>query len=202
MKKALVVTAHPDDGELGAGGLILKLKKQGLIVHYLVFVDHGFAQKEKIFAEFDKACRLLGVKERWYNFPIHKLPDHSHEVRDELIKVEEELRPNLVLIPSINDTHQDHLTVAWESIRTFRNKETVLSYELLRHGSGLFKPNVFVDVENVLDKKIEVLKCHTTEYWRNYYTEEVFRSTARVRGVQVGIKYAEAFEAVKIFWEM
>lgn len=202
MKRLLVVAAHPDDGELGAAGLILNLKKVGWTVNYAVFAGTGYDDQKKLMRELEQACKLMEINEKTiYTYPKHKLPDHYHKIRADLTDLEQTFKPNLVLIPSLNDTHQDHITVATESMRTFRNKETILSYEILRHGSYLFKPNVFVDIEQIIHQKVEVLKCYKTQLaHRRYFSEAVFRSIARMRGAQVGIDYAEAFEAVKIFW--
>ena len=206
MKKALLVAGHPDDIELGASGLVLKLKEQGWSLSYVVFsqceTDSGLGfTKEEIMSEFDSACELMGVEEKIVNnFPNTRLPSYSYEIRSILGKIAERLHPDLVLIPSVNDPHQDHSTVAWESIRTFRTQETILGYELHRHGSYLFNPNVFVDISKYLEEKIKILMCYKSQLKRPYFSEDVFRSIARMRGSQVGIDYAEAFEAVKIFY--
>lgn len=203
MKNVLMVAAHPDDVELGAAGLALLLKRSGWVLHYVVLAGVGYPKAEELMSELARSCELMGVKDQLVcDFPNTQLPDHSHEIRNVLVRLEENIRPGLVLIPSVNDTHQDHVAVASESVRTFRHRETILSYEIHRHGSYVFKPNVFVDIESVLEEKLEVLASYKTQLHRAYFNEDVFRSIARVRGTQVGIEYAEAFEAVKVFYDV
>lgn len=200
MKVALAVGAHPDDIELGAAGLLLKLREQGWDLYYVAIAGTNYEQTEVLLSELDQTCKLMRIKEKVVmSIPNTRLPDHTHQIRDKLGELAGRLRPGLVLIPSVRDTHQDHAVVALESIRTFRSKETILSYELHRHGSYLFSPNVFVDIEDVIERKLEILSCYKTQLKRAYFTEDVFRSMAIMRGAQVGIGYAEAFEAVKVF---
>lgn len=200
MKNVLMAAAHPDDVELGAAGLALKLSRVGWDLYYVVFAGVGYSKVENLLSEFSQSCRLLGVKERIVcNFPNTRLPDNSHEVRDTLVRLKERIHPSLVLIPSVCDTHQDHATVALESVRTFRGEETVLSYEIHRHGSHTFKPNVFTDIGAVFDDKLEVLASYKSQLWRAFFDEKVFRAIARMRGAQIGIEYAEVFEGVKVF---
>lgn len=205
-KRALLIGAHPDDVELGAAGLALKLRKAGGKLYYVAFskceADSGLDfTGEQITRELNEACKVMDVADVFIlNYPNTRLPEYAREIRSFLGELQRSIHPDLVLIPSLSDPHQDHKTVAEESLRTFRTRETILSYELHRHGSYRFQPNVFADITSVIDEKVRVLNCYQSQLKRPYFSEDIFRSIARMRGAQVGIYYAEAFEAVKIFY--
>ena len=137
-KNVYVLAPHTDDGELGAGGFISKLIEEGANVYYFAFstaeksVPDGFAD-DILSVEVKKATSKLGIKKEnviIYNYEVGKLNYARQEILEDLINHRKKLRPDLVLMPSLNDIHQDHSTIAQEGLRAFKNT-TVLGYELI-----------------------------------------------------------------------
>lgn len=203
-RKVLLVSAHADDAFMGAGGFAFKLKGEGAELYHVVFTlsekDNGVGfTADELKGELDHSNILLNVKfAKVCRLPVHFLHVHGHTVRKTLEQIRGGFTPDLVLMPSLTDAHQDHKAVAKETIRVFRGKETVLSYELLRNSVSAFKPTVFVDISSTLAEKLAVITCFKTQVKRPYMNPENFKALATIRGAQIGVKYAEAFEAVKM----
>lgn len=205
-KKILALGAHPDDIEMGCAGLIAKSVDMGAEVYTAVMskCDDQFTEDKKgaLVQEYCSSANVLGVSKTFlYDFPNKELPEHRIEIMDIFNAMQKELSPDLVLIPFLNDPHQDHRAVATSAIRTFRSTETILQYEILRHGSHTFTPTLFVDISDYLDKKLEALGCYKTQFERRaYFDNESFIALARTRGAQSGYDYAEGFVIYKMFW--
>ena len=204
-RRVLFVSAHADDALVGAGGYAHRLSLEGVEVSHIVFTlseknnGIGFSADE-LRAELILAENRVGFDHVYtFSFPVHHLSEHGEEIREKLAELKKELKPDLVLCPSLNDRHQDHSAVAAETIRVFRNSETVLSYELLRNSVHVFNPNVYAIISSdQLEEKLRMLAVFKTQTSRPYMNPENFRALARMRGVQVGESYAEAFECLKV----
>jgi len=201
----LAVGAHPDDIELGCGGSLLRLADGGSQLYSAVFSrceDESPAERNLRADEYELAAREIGIKKPFlFDFPNRRLPEHSHAIMGEMAKLQETIAPDLVLVPFLDDPHQDHETVAHAAVRTFRRRETVLQFEILRYGSHSFTPSLFIDITSTLDRKIAALRNYKSQFRkRAYFDEESFRSLARTRGAQCGYDYAEGFVIYKMFW--
>jgi len=210
----LAIGAHPDDVELGAGGFLAKCLAHGHEVHYVILSPcekHNVADhppKTRV-NEAKEATLALGIKKEnviFLDFENTMLPTHAHEIRIALGKIQAKILPDLVLCPSPRDTHQDHATTGIESLRTFRSGEFIFAYEVLRHGSYLFDPNLFIDITEYMETKLKALMCHKTQLGRSYFSPETFKALAATRGAQAGYgynpgtyRYAEAFEILKMY---
>lgn len=202
----LVLAPHTDDGELGLGGTINRLIKQGKNVFYAAFstagqsVPVGFP-KNILKTEVKEATARLGIKSEnlfIFNYEVRKLNYVRQEILEELIKLKREINFDLVFIPSLHDIHQDHTTIAQEGLRAFKNT-TLLGYELIWNNLT-FNTQCFVKLEEKhIHAKVNALKMYKSQGFRDYLSEEFIFSLARARGVQVGCKYAEAFEVVRLF---
>lgn len=204
--RILAVGAHPDDIEMGCGGTLIKARELGAEIHCTVLTkcEEEMSEKNKDLrlGEFQEASKILGVKTaKAYDFPNRNLPEHSVEIMDTFGILQEEINPELVLIPWTEDSHQDHSAVAHAAIRSFRRNETLVQYEVLRYGSHTFTPNLFVDITNYLEAKLQALDCYKSQKAsRAYFDRESFIGLAKTRGAQVGFEYAEGFVSYKILW--
>ena len=206
-KNVYVLAPHTDDGELGAGGVIAKLIENGANVYYFAFstaetsVPEGFP-KDILKTEVINATTKLGIKKEnviIYNYEVRKLNYVRQEILEDLIKHRKELKPDLVLMPSLKDIHQDHSTIAQEGLRAFKNT-TVLGYELIWNNLS-FDTTSFVKLEKKhIQAKCDALKEYKSQGARDYMSEEFIYSLARTRGVQIGTTYAESFEVLR--WVM
>lgn len=204
-KKVLVLAPHTDDGELGAGGFISKLIEEGAEVFYMAFstaeesVPEGFP-KDVLKTEVKAATKVLGVKEEnviIFNYQVRKLNYVRQEILEELIRFKRANNDiDLVLIPSRDDIHQDHSTIAIEGIRAFKTK-SIFSYELIWNNLS-FNTTAYVKLEEQhINRKIDALKEYKSQGFRDYLSADFIRSLAVARGVQFGVPYAETFEVVR-----
>ncbi len=202
----LILAPHTDDGELGLGGSINYFIEQGKNVVYAAFstaeksVPEGFP-KDILKTEVKRATAELGIREEnllIYNYEVRKLNYVRQEILEELIRLRQTMSFDLVFIPSLHDIHQDHTTIAQEGLRAFKNT-TLLGYELIWNNLT-FNTQCFIKLEERhIQAKVNALKMYESQGFRDYLSEEFIFSLARARGVQVGCKYAEAFEVVRLF---
>lgn len=202
---ALALGAHPDDIELGCGGTIAKARQTGIRVHSVVLSrceDEAPPNRKGLRSdEFLQSAKLLGAIPEVFEIPNRAFPEHRREIMTLLEDLQERLKPDLVFIPFLEDPHQDHSTAGHAAVRTFRRRETILQYEILRYGSHSFTPSLFVDISETLQDKVRALKVYKTQLrTRAYFDEESFRSLARTRGAQSGYEYAEGFIIHKMYW--
>jgi LmbE family N-acetylglucosaminyl deacetylase len=102
----------------------------------------------------------------------------------------------MVFIPSTDDTHQDHQVVSHEGFRAFK-RTTLVGYEL-PWNNLTFKASFFVRLSpEDVGRKVEAIHAYRSQADHLYTTEDFLRGLARVRGVQIGAGYAEAFEVLR-----
>ncbi len=204
-KRILVLAPHTDDGEFGCGGTIAKLLEYGRAIYYAAFstaeesLPPGFP-KDTLKKEVRRATGLLGIPAKnliTYSFAVRKLSYVRQEILEELIRLKRQIQPDLVLVPSINDIHQDHHTVATECLRAFK-QITILGYEL-PWNNITFHTQAFVTLEKRhIDTKVKALRAYRSQRHRPYASREFIWSLARTRGVQIGTGLAETFEVVRL----
>lgn len=204
-KNVYVLAPHTDDGELGAGGTISKLIELGANVYYFAFtsaeesVPEGYP-KDILKKELIYATEKLGIKKEnvvIYDYKVRKLNYARQEILEDLIKQRNKIKPDLVLIPSLNDIHQDHSTIAHEGLRAFKNT-TIFGYELIWNNLT-FNTTSFVQLEERhIKAKCEALKKYESQSFREYMSEEFIFSLAKIRGVQIGCSFAESFEVIRL----
>jgi N-acetylglucosamine malate deacetylase 1 len=204
-KKILVLAPHTDDGELGCGGTIAKLCEEGKEVFYAAFCLCAKSLPANLPAntlelECKQATTILGIKPAnlvLFNYEVRELPQARQIILEELLKLNKDINPDMVLLPAASDVHQDHQVIHQEGMRAFKNI-TFAGYELPWNNYS-FRTSFFNRLqENHITKKIESLKAYQSQAHRNYMQEDFTRSLATVRGVQCNSKYAEAFEIYKL----
>jgi LmbE family N-acetylglucosaminyl deacetylase len=204
-QKVIAIGAHPDDIEFGCGGLILKLKEWKANIWYVAMTrcNEQFEgdEKDTLLREQSRAAEILGFDHTTiYDLPNKEMPENRRKIMDIFNQLQAEIIPDMILIPHIKDPHQDHSTVGECAIRTFRSRETMLQYEILRHGSATFTPNLYVDITDVIDKKIDAVKCYESQkVKRKFFDVESYRALARTRGFQSGYEYAEGFDVYRLY---
>jgi len=204
LKKILVLAPHTDDGEFGCGGSIAKFIEDGKDVFYVAFstaedsVPEGYP-KNILELEVKEATKILGINPNnliIYKFQVRKLNYVRQEILEELVKIRNEISPDLVFIPSPNDLHQDHYTVAMEGMRAFK-QVSLLGYEIPWNNITFHTQSFIKLEERHILKKIEALKAYKSQQDRFYANEEFIRSLTITRGIQIGTKYAETFEVIR-----
>lgn len=203
--KILVLAPHTDDGELGCGAAIAKFRAAGKEVFYAAFSLCSKSLPAGLPANtLEKECKsataVLGIPASnliLFNYEVRELPAYRQQVLEDLLKLNTTIQPDLVFLPAASDIHQDHQIVHQEGMRAFKNT-TFAGYELPWNNYS-FTTNFFIRLSaEELSKKISALKEYKSQSNRNYMQEDFTRSLAKVRGVQCGSEYAEAFETYKL----
>jgi len=203
-RKILVLAPHTDDGEFGCGGALRKWVKEGKEIYYIAFssaeqsVPQGMPD-DILKKEIREAIKELGIPLDnliLLDYPVRNFPSHRQSILDYMISIRDQINPELVLLPSTNDTHQDHQTIIQEGFRAFK-QTSMIGYEMPWNNLN-FSTNLFVFLEeNHIVTKIKALKCYKSQSGKDYTTDDFIRSLARVRGVQIGVEYAETFEVIR-----
>lgn len=200
----LVLAPHTDDGEFGCGGTIARYVAQGVRVIYVAFsaaeqsvLPH--LPRDILRTEVRKATGELGIAKEdclVLDFEVRRFPELRQQILDKMIELNAIYQPDMVFLPSANDTHQDHQTIAQEGFRAFK-RTTLLGYEVPWNNLD-FRTSCFVDLsDEFLNKKINALQMYESQKHRTYADAEFIRSLAVTRGVQIGKRYAETFEVVR-----
>jgi LmbE family N-acetylglucosaminyl deacetylase len=200
----LVLAPHTDDGELGCGGTIARFIEQGCTVTYVAFstaeqsLPPGMPPGT-LKQEVSAATGRLGIEKSnliVFEYEVRKLNYVRQEILEDLVRIKRERAVDLVLMPSLNDIHQDHSTVAIEGLRAFKDR-TILGYELIWNNLT-FNTACFVRLERRhIQRKADALTCYKSQAGKAYASEEFIFSLARTRGVQIGADFAECFETVR-----
>jgi LmbE family N-acetylglucosaminyl deacetylase len=203
-KNILILAPHTDDGEFGCGGTIAKFLEEGNKVYYAAFstaresVPEGMP-KDILKIEVREATKRLGIPSEnliIYEFTVRKLNYVRQDILEEMVKLKKELNPELVFMPSPNDLHQDHSTVAMEGLRAFK-QVSILAYEI-PWNNLTFENQCFIKLEKRhIEKKLEALDAYNSQKTRHYANEDFIYSLARTRGVQIGAEFAETFEVIR-----
>ena len=199
----LILAPHTDDGELGCGASIAKYILEKKKVTYAAFSTCSQSLPKEMPAdtlvkECTAATKALGIGDTiFFDFTVRRLLFHRQEILEELIRINNELKPQTVFLPAKNDVHQDHQVVYAEGLRAFKNAN-VLGYELPWNNFN-FHPNYFEKIsEENLAAKIYALKEYKSQASRKYMNPEFLRSLAVVRGLQANSDLAEAFEIYRL----
>jgi len=204
LKKILVLAPHTDDGEFGCGGSIAKLIENGSEIYYAAFslaeesVPPPFP-KNILETEVKAATKVLGIKSDHlllYKYQVRHFATYRQNILEDLVQLSQNLKPDLVFMPSLNDLHQDHSTISLEGLRAFK-KTSVLAYEMPWNNINFATQSFIKLSESHISKKIKALDCYDSQKSKDYVSEEFILSLARTRGTQIGVKYAEVFEVIR-----
>lgn len=205
MKKALIVSPHPDDETLAMGGTILKLKKNDWEVHLL---ELSFGEKsssdsynEEQMREVRKQEIVSASKEYGVdNLIFGGLPDTkiNFETTYSLVKKTiREVKPDRIYIPSNPEVHQDHLLSAHGAKLAALQEgvKEIFSYEPIT----LLEPcNYYEDISPFLEKKLEVSKIFKSQREKDLLDEDWIRARAICRGLEIKKRAAEGFTIIKM----
>ena len=204
--RILLLSPHTDDIELGAGATVIKLlEEKNNDIFWAVFsicedaVPAGLSP-DTLEKEFISVASKLEIRNHHtYRFPNKNFPQYRQEILDELDRIKKEFKPDLVISPSLNDFHQDHKTIAEETVREFKRDANIIGYEL-PWNNLVFSSQLIVKLtEKQMQGKWEVLSIYKSQFTlvRNYFSKEFIFGWARMRGAQCNSKYAEAFEVIR-----
>jgi LmbE family N-acetylglucosaminyl deacetylase len=220
MKNIIVISAHPDDETLGAGGALLKHKENGDEIYWLIvtniFEYQGFTIEriESRQVEIKKVAKQFGFKQVFkLDYPTMTLSSSSLiKLVPEISKIFIEVQPEIIYSLNRSDAHSDHRYLSdavMACMKSFRYPfiKKVLMYECISETEfapaffeKVFIPNYFVDITDFIDKKLEIMRIFESELDEPPFPRSVenIKALARFRGSSVGCHYAEAFQVVKV----
>lgn len=200
-KTVLALGPHPDDVEIGCGGTLAMLVQNGASVHIRAFspctdsLPVGYVS-EDIRREAVLAAEVLGVRSASVlNFPVRRFNAHRQQILEAFIQLRRVFKPDLVLVPGAGDMHQDHQVLHQEVLRAFR-MSTILGYEVPWSNRALPITAYVPLTREHLATKMSALRCYESQEGRQYISEKNVEALATVRGSQVGVERAEAFEVI------
>lgn len=213
--KILAVGCHLDDIEIACGGTLAKAIKRGHDVKAIVLSKSEYKHlngeqgrtADVAVREGTRALQSLGISSiKIFDFP-------SNGVRFEestVITIEkeiEEYKPDMILTHHPFDTHQSHEGTSKSTIAAARKYNTILFYDPLWPSGRsyvAFKPQIYVDITDTIEDKLNAIRLHETEY-NKFGGEEYIdgvRSRARLRGLDIMKPYAESFEVLREEWNL
>jgi len=212
-KNVLAIGAHSDDVEFGCGGTLIKHVSNGDNVYILIMsngdIKHSVTGDsirtiEDTNSECKCAADKMGVNLIQLNFPDREVPFNSESITA-IEKVINQYNIDTVYTHWSGDTHQDHINTLKSSLSASRLVDNVLCYEQIpvpRVTNIYPVANYYVDITDCLETKIEACRCHKTQI-KKYENMGInmldgLEVMARYRGNQIGRKYAEAFDVLKM----
>lgn len=225
VRSALIIAPHADDEAMGCAGLMARLAAAGAELHVLYLAVDGFhhygIERETTFAErvgeiehvvalFGQRCSYeiayadQGLIERLDTLPRRDLVDRFESVLNKR-------RPDLLVIPSGHDYDQDHVAVfhaAHAAARPIAEQfgkwlvPHVLAYEMTKlqwAAAPLPRAAALCDIGDVLEVKLEAIRRYATQLRPSPHVRslESVRALATVRGAEIGVESAEAFEVLR-----
>ncbi len=218
IERVLAVGAHPDDIEIFCAGTLARFVQQGVQVT-MVTVTNGekgsFELSAEEMVEIRKkesieAAKVIGAKWVGMGYPDGELI-RSPELHVQLIQVIQEANPDLIITLSPNDYHSDHTEVSkavtnasfFGMCPQFSKEgavcENVPFVYFMDTTCGVdFVPEEYVDITDTLETKLEMYSKHESQHCYLEDREgvdfsEIIKTTGRFRGLQCGVKFAEAF---------
>ena len=207
----VIIAAHPDDEVLGMGGTIKKLSKAGHQIHLCVVSDGsaGIKNKEKMISLRKNAClkssKVLGIDSvDFLDLPDMKLDDIPQlEINLLLEQLINKYKPSVVYTTPYSDFHKDHQKIHECTLVATRpvasRVKQLFSYEIPGTVKTAFNPNYYENISKEISYKIKAFKFYSTEIQKFPHPRSIesVENLATHRGIESGIKKAEAFRLIR-----
>ena len=228
IKRILVVMAHPDDCDFGAGGTIAQWTAKGIHVSYCIITngDQGCEESGIPLEEMPKvrqkeqrdAGRALGVTDiQFLNYRDGWLTP-TIELRKEIVREIRRAKPDRMVIQSpernwdrIGASHPDHLAAGETAIQAvYPDARNPFAFTDLRAEgfepwrvrevwvTGSPNPNHFVDITDTFDKKMAALHSHVSQTAHNKELENMVRGWGERNAESQGLPTGRIAEIFKI----
>lgn len=213
--RAIVVSPHPDDETLGAGGTILKLISQGADVAWLnvtnMKTEYGYSAQsvQKRADEMEKVMRATEYS-AFFDLGLQPAALERYAKTDIISKIQavfNTVKPELVFLPFPQDAHSDHKITyecAAACTKAFRAPyvRKILCMDIIsetNYASVPFDANCYIDIGPFIEKKLNIMEFYQSELLEPPFprSKEGLLAQARYRGSTCYCEYAEAFRIVK-----
>jgi LmbE family N-acetylglucosaminyl deacetylase len=219
-RKVLVVSAHPDDEILGAGGTLIRHREADDEIAWLIVTkvstEHGFSQArvESRQLEIDKVAKQLKAKVYQLDYPTMQLSSESLiDMVPKISQVFSDFQPERIYVMNRSDAHSDHRYVfdaVFACTKSFRYPyvREVFMYECISETEfapalpeRVFQPNCFIDISKQMEEKLELMNVYESEMGAHPFprSNENIKALATFRGASCGVQYAEAFQLIKSY---
>ncbi|KAF5417849.1 MAG: Diacetylchitobiose deacetylase [Candidatus Methanogaster sp.] len=212
-RNILAVGAHADDVEIGCGGTVAAHVQKGDQVILLVMTESSYTYYdgtvlrtvEEGDAEERYASDILGTKLINLQFETKKVP-YSAESVEMINKIIDEYDIDTIYTHWYHDTHQDHKRTTQSVLSAGRYVKNMLMYEP-EYPAGRsylgFRNQYYVDISSSFDTKMKALKSHKSQIikYGDAFLDAV-EARARHRGYEIGAKYAECYEVLRLLGEL
>lgn len=207
MNNILIVGAHFDDAELGAGATAAKLVSEGKKVYKITLTDNvtRFEQKN-ISVDYDsslsdsaRACKVLGVKE----LPFEPVPcnhlTYDTDVMQRIEKIIYDYNIDTIFMHFSSDMNNDHIAANKLCLTAARHCRNIIQFQSNGYVlDNVYYPTYFVDVTKFIEKKKNALACYGSEHNRFNRLFEISIERCRVWGYANEVEYAEGFNVIKM----
>ncbi len=208
MKNIIIIGAHYDDAELGAGGTAAKLVAEGKNVYKLTLTDNVTrfhhmninVEYETSVSQSSKACEILGVKEITEFEPIEctKLV-YCTETMQKVENIIYKYNIDTVFMHFDSDMNQDHVEAAKICLTAARHCDNLFQYQSNGYVlNNAFYPTYYVDISDYVDKKISALEQYGEEHNRFNKLFQINVERNHIMGYSNKVEYAEGFRPIKV----
>ncbi len=217
-KKVLVIVAHSDDETIGCGGYIKKLSISNYEVKAISFTDgissrgRSILKKKERIKKSIKASKILGFQ--WlkrFNFPDNALDSIPLiKIIKKIENIKKKFNPELLITHNFSDLNIDHRIIAEAALTAFRPEpnsklkkfitfEVPSSTDFRNLKKKNFHPNLYIDINHTINFKLKALSCYESEIkkYPHSRSKKAIENLAKIRGNQVGLKFAESFEIIR-----
>ncbi|MEJ5128803.1 PIG-L deacetylase family protein [Comamonas sp. MYb21] len=193
----LAVGAHPDDVEIGCGGTLLKKRAMGHEVVVLILSRGAKGGDVNLrLEEAQQASMLLNATLKVGDLPDSQVPEGAQTI--ELIeRVVREIAPTHIYTHSSHDSHQDHRNAHLATLVAARHTPNLYCYQSPSSTTD-FRPNLFVDITNHMDKKVQMIQKYHSQVAKHAGLDSAYISaTARYWGRHAGYGLVEPLEIIR-----
>lgn len=197
--RVLAFGAHPDDLEVGAGGLLARLSQEGAEVTMVVvsIPNNTELRKKEAMAGADIIDADLFVLYEDRPCRVEDIP--MHELVRRMDNIVGDVRPDLVITHSAGDLHWDHGLVNRATVSALRRTPCDLlaflsSPEMNAQSRAIGQ--CFADISKTMETKIAAMSAHSSQVEK--LGLESSRDLARAMGRISGYEYAEVYEALRV----